>query len=64
MVPPLQELSYVELFAGVGNVWRAVSDSGVPAARVDIAYSEDYPRGPTKQNAMDIWSSAGFANSG
>ena len=55
-----QELRFVEMFAGVGNVWRAVSQS-YPAARVDLTYyqpdSSDF-----KQNPMDFLSSAGFAS--
>ena len=57
-----QELNYVELFAGVGNVWRAVSESGYPAARADLAYYEVEEGYENKQNPMDILSSAGFAN--
>lgn len=56
--PPLQELKYLEVFAGVANVWRAVSSS-YPAARVDLTYCEDDPN--FKQNPMNILSSAGFA---
>ena len=55
----LQELSYVEFFAGQANVWRAVSDSGVPSARVDLTYgtgSQNF-----KQDPMDILSNAGWA---
>ena len=52
-----KELQYVELFAGVANVWRCVSCS-YPAARVDI----EYCKGTTKQNPMDILTSAGWAN--
>jgi hypothetical protein len=54
----LQELQYLEVFAGVANVWRAVSTT-YPAARVDLTYCADDPN--FKQNPMNILSSAGFA---
>lgn len=59
----LEELNFVEFYAGVGNVWQAVSESGYPAARVDVQYHET-PSNHLKQNPMDILSSAGFANFG
>ena len=59
----LEELNFVEFYAGVGNVWKAVSESGFPAARADVAYC-DTPPSSMKQNPMDILSSAGFASFG
>ena len=55
-----QELQFIEFYAGVGNVWRAVSTSGFPSARVDLSYHEEQNMS-VKQNPMDILSSAGFA---
>lgn len=54
-----QELGFIEFYAGIGNVWRAVSASGCPSARVDLTYHS--PEQPSlKRNPMDILSSAGF----
>lgn len=55
-----QELDYIELFAGVANVWGAVTRQGYKGARVDIEYHTPEPT-TSKQNFMDILSSAGFA---
>lgn len=55
----MQELQFVEFYAGVGNVWRSVAEAGYPAARADYAYYQ--PDDPYwKQNCMDILTSAGF----
>ena len=54
-----QELQYVELFAGVANVWRCVSHS-YAAARVDIDYNKQ-DKYCSKQNPMDILTSAGWS---
>ena len=39
-----------------------MSESGYAAARVDVAYHD--PPDPSKQNPMDVLSSAGFASFG
>ena len=49
----------MELYAGAANVWRAVSQS-YPAVRADLTYgSSSQPE--SKQNPMDVLTSAGFA---
>ena len=63
----MQELQYVELFAGQANVWRAVSTK-YAAARIDLDYSADFqfnrdnrvPREHIHQNSMDILTDAGL----
>ncbi len=52
---PAQELSYVEFFAGQGEVFRAVRADAHPSCAVDIRWMD----GP--KNPMDILSDAGFA---
>ena len=60
--PALQELTFLEYFAGEGNCWRALMESGQPAAGIDIEYYKD-PRGPDEQNnPFDMLSSAGLAS--
>ncbi len=58
----MQELQYIELFAGQANCWRAVSTE-YPSARVDLDYFKVTPgsKEAKKQNPMDILSSAGLA---
>ena len=52
----MQELTFIEFFAGDNQVWKAVRASGVAAAKVDITYMEH----EGCQNPMDINSSAGM----
>ena len=52
----IQDLSFIEFFAGEGNVFRVVRKHGYPAAAVDIEYMEN----PPPNNPMDINSPAGF----
>ena len=51
----MQDLTYVEFFAGEANVWSAVRADHNPGVPVDITYMD----GP--KNAMDINSDAGLA---
>ena len=53
----LQDLSYIELLAGAGNVFKCVKKHKIPAAALDIEYLED----PPCNNPMDINSPAGLA---
>ena len=50
-----QDLTYVEFFAGTGNVWRAVRADSHPCVAVDLCYMEGLG------TAMDILSDSGFA---
>lgn len=61
----MQELQYIEMFAGEGNCWRAVS-TAYPSARVDLDYYDPKPgtKEANKQNPMDFLSSAGLASFG
>ena len=52
----MQDLAYIEFFAGVGNVYNAVRQK-YTAVAMDITYMKDPPR----NNPMDINSAAGFA---
>ena len=59
--PAIQDLTYVEFFAGVGNVWAAVRadhNMGVP---VDIEYWANDPDSRFSSNPMDINSDSGLA---
>lgn len=56
----IQDIQYLEMFAGAANVWRAVTQS-YPAARVDIEYFNEATQPTMKQNPMNILTSAGFA---
>lgn len=50
-----QDLTYVEFFAGEGQVWRAVRADYHPSVAVDLCYMEG------QGTAMDILSNSGFA---
>ena len=56
-MPLSQELSFVEFFAGEGNVWRAVRASSHKCVGIDIDYVDNVLDG---QNPFDILSDAGF----
>ena len=59
--PAIQDLTYVEFFAGEGNVWAAVRadhNMGVP---VDIEYWAHDHNGKFSSNPMDINSDSGLA---
>lgn len=58
ILPAMQDLTYVEFFAGQGNVWAAVRADHHPAVPVDIEYMST---GPDRKNPMDINSDAGMA---
>jgi len=51
----MQELQYVEYFAGVANVFKAIRADAHPSSAVDITWME----GPN--NPMDVLSDSGFA---
>lgn len=53
-----QELTFLEFFAGAGNVWRAMRADSVAAIGVDIEYANP---DPGDQNPFDILSHAGMA---
>lgn len=52
-----QELTFLEFFAGEGEVWRAMRADSIASIGVDINY---FQRQPGEQNPMDILSDAGF----
>lgn len=52
----MQDLAYIEFFAGVGNVYKAVREQ-YSAVAVDITYLKD----PPPNNPMDMNSPSGFA---
>ncbi len=56
----LQELTFLEFFAGEGRVWKTVGAgaNGKNSLGIDIQYHEDTPN---KQNPFDILSNAGLA---
>ena len=54
----MQELSFVEFYAGVGRTWRAVRADGVNAVGVDLNYHSPEPG---EQNHFDIMANCGFA---
>lgn len=53
---PLQELTFLEFFAGEGNVWKAVRADSKNAVGIDWNYFDN----PDGQNPMDILSNAGL----
>lgn len=55
-----EDLEFVEMFAGKGEVWRAVSRARFSAARVDIDYDKERRR-TQKPSPMDFLSDPGFA---
>lgn len=61
----MQELQYIEMFAGEGNCWKAVS-TAYPSARVDLDYYDPKPgtKEAKKQNPMDFLSPPGLASIG
>ena len=52
-----QELSFVEFFAGQGNVWRAVRADSHNCVGIDIEHGKNVEGG---KNPFDILSDAGF----
>ena len=69
---PPQVYNAVEVFAGVGNLSRALTISGFSTASLDITYWSPWMeqrltrrlRKPCKGNALDLLSPAGFARRG
>ena len=54
----MQDLVFLEFFAGQGNTWKAMRADSMTAVGVDITYWE---KCDDHQNPFDILSSAGFA---
>lgn len=54
----MQELCFLEFFAGEGAVWRAVRADSIDAVGVDITYVRAQEG---RQNPFDILSNAGMA---
>lgn len=55
----LQELGFIEFYAGKGEVFKAVRGASVSAAKIDIEYIQNLVGG---QNPMDVNSNAGLAS--
>ena len=53
----MQDLAYLDMFAGAGNVFRCVRQHNYPAVAVDITYM----RNPTGNNPFDVNTPAGLA---
>ena len=53
-----QDLTFLEFFAGQGEVWRALRADSIGTIGVDIGYMQ---KTPGDQNPMDILSDAGLA---
>jgi len=53
----LQELAFIEFFAGNGNVWKAVRADSYATVGIDITYVENVEGG---DNPFDILSNSGF----
>ena len=53
----MQDLAYMEFFAGAGNVFKCARQHGVPGIAVDIEYLAD----PPANNPLDMNSLSGFA---
>ena len=56
--PNFQELTFLEFFAGEGNVWKAMRADSLAAIGIDILYDN---ADPGNQNPFDILSHAGMA---
>ena len=54
----IQELTFLEFFAGEGNTWKAMRADTVSAVGVDITYATMHPG---EQHIFDILSNAGFS---
>ena len=54
----MQDLSYLEFFAGEGNVFRCVRQHGIPAVAVDLTYYD----AELDKNPFNINSASGLAN--
>lgn len=54
----IQELTFLEFFAGEGNTWKAMRADSINAIGVDITYAEVHPG---EQHIFDILSNAGFS---
>lgn len=58
----LEELEYLEFFAGDGRVFQEVKGAAYPSCAVDIRYMQDLMGCQT--NPFDILTTAGFAHLG
>ena len=54
----IQELTFLEFFAGEGNTWKAMRADSLNAVGVDITYAT---MNPGEQHVFDILSNAGFS---
>jgi len=54
----VQDLTFIEFFAGVGNCWRAVRADSATSVGIDI---QDLKPNPGQQNPLDILTNAGMA---
>lgn len=59
LAPVEKELTFVEFFAGDGNVWAAIRADNHPSVPIDISYMDSC--GNRGNNQMDINSDAGLA---
>ena len=63
MVPPictdLQELTFLEFFAGKGKVWRCLRADSIGSLGIDIEYWNPDDDGQ-RQNPFDILTTAGL----
>ena len=53
----MQDLEFLEFFAGEGRTWRAMRASSIGAVGIDIKYGEEQDG---HQNAFDILTHAGL----
>lgn len=53
----MQDLTFLEFFAGEGRVWKNMRTDAIDAIGVDLAYGDP---APGKTNAFDILTNAGF----
>ena len=53
----MQDLAYIEFFAGVGNVFKCVRSHNIPAVALDM----EYLKNPPGNNPMDMNSASGYA---
>ena len=54
----LQELTFLEFFAGEGRVWKTIRADSQNSLGIDIRYRDD---APNQQNPFDILTNAGLA---
>ena len=59
----VEELEYIEFFAGDGRVFQEVKGAAYPSCAVDIRYLENVGGG-SQTNPFDFLTNAGFAPPG